>query len=158
MSSYRLLETMLGTSIIREPDGAVIPMDVANADYAAYLEWVEAGNVPEPPASPTFADVVQALMPGVQAWMESVVRANGYDSVISCASYANSSVEQWRKDALAVIAWRDAVWQAAYAWQSGANGELPATIPTLAQVIAQLPQPETFNWVAHDPGYSLPPA
>ena len=108
-----------------------------------------------PAPGPTFAEIVQALMPGVQAWMDSVARANGYDSVISCASYANSGVEQWRNDAVAVIAWRDAVWQAAYAWQAGANGQLPATIPTVAEVIAQLPQPEAFNWVAHDPGYSL---
>ena len=122
-----------------------------------YEQWLAAGNVPDPLPAPTFAEVVQALMPGVQAWMEGVVRANGYDSVISCASYANSGVEQWRNDALAVIAWRDAVWQAAYAWQAGANGQLPATIPTLAEVIAQLPQPEAFDWVAHDPGYSLPP-
>lgn len=155
MSAYRLMVSVMGTSVIREDDGAVIPSDPANADYAAYLQWVAEGNAPDQP-SPSFAEIVQALMPGVQAWMEGVVRANGYDSVISCASYANSGVPQWKADALAVIAWRDAVWQAAYAWQEGANGQLPATIPTVTEVIAQLPQPETFGWVAHDPGYSLP--
>jgi len=115
----------------------------------------ESGVLPAP--APTFADIVQALMPGVQAWMDGVARANGYDSVISCASFANSGVAQWRADAEAVIAWRDAVRQATNAWQAGANGQLPATIPTVAEVIAQLPQPGTFGWVAHDPGYSLPP-
>lgn len=117
--------------------------------------WPEDESVIAPLPSPTFAEIVQALKPGLQGWMDSVARSNGYDSVISCASYANSGVAQWKADALAIIAWRDAVWQAAYVWQEGANGQLPVQIPTLADVIAQLPQPEAFGWVAHDPGYSL---
>ena len=32
----------------RVSDGAVIPPAPANTDYAAYLEWVAAGNTPEP--------------------------------------------------------------------------------------------------------------
>lgn len=123
----------------------------------SYL-WPEDEGQIQPLPAPTFSDIVKALMPGVQAWMEGVVRANGYDSVISCASYASSTVAQWRNDALALIAWRDAVWQAAYAWQESAGGQVPQTIPALADVIAQLPQPEAFGWVAHDPGYSLPAA
>ena len=35
------------TSIIRA-DGASIPADPANTDYAAYLKWVAEGNTPEP--------------------------------------------------------------------------------------------------------------
>jgi hypothetical protein len=34
-------------------DGCItIPFDPANTDYAAYLEWVEAGNIPEPAPIP----------------------------------------------------------------------------------------------------------
>ena len=35
-------------------DGTIlgIPPDPANTDYAAYLEWVEAGNTPEPAPAP----------------------------------------------------------------------------------------------------------
>jgi hypothetical protein len=36
-----------GTSILRS-DGASIPPDTANTDYAAYLVWVAAGNTPTP--------------------------------------------------------------------------------------------------------------
>jgi hypothetical protein len=37
-----------GDTILRTTDGAFIPPDPANTDYAAYLEWVEAGNIPDP--------------------------------------------------------------------------------------------------------------
>jgi hypothetical protein len=35
-------------TIIRLADHACIPPDPGNTDYAAYLEWVEAGNMPDP--------------------------------------------------------------------------------------------------------------
>ena len=38
---YKLTDT---ETIIRLADGASIPADPANTDYANYLEWVEAGN------------------------------------------------------------------------------------------------------------------
>ena len=40
------------TSILRTSDGAGIPPDPANTDYAAYLAWREAGNTPEPAPIP----------------------------------------------------------------------------------------------------------
>jgi hypothetical protein len=35
----------------RLSDGAFIPLDPDNRDYAEYLAWVDAGNTPDPPAS-----------------------------------------------------------------------------------------------------------
>ena len=51
---YKLspIDTILGatqpTSVIRTTDGACIPFDPDNTDYAAYLKWLEAGNTPQP--------------------------------------------------------------------------------------------------------------
>ena len=38
--------------ILRLADNAFIPQDPANTDYAAYLEWVAQGGVPEPAPEP----------------------------------------------------------------------------------------------------------
>jgi len=40
------------TSILRLTDNAFIPPDPANRDYREYLEWLEAGNTPEPAPEP----------------------------------------------------------------------------------------------------------
>jgi hypothetical protein len=47
---YQLTTT--GTSIIRLSDGAFIPADSDNTDYAAYLRWWAEGNTPLPAAPP----------------------------------------------------------------------------------------------------------
>jgi hypothetical protein len=50
-----------GDCVKRLADDAFIPPDPANTDYAAYLEWVAAGNTPEPaPAPPAPVDLTPA--------------------------------------------------------------------------------------------------
>jgi hypothetical protein len=41
-----------GDTILRLADNAFIPPDPANTDYAAYLEWLAAGNTTEPAPIP----------------------------------------------------------------------------------------------------------
>ncbi len=87
----------------------------------------------------------------IQAWLDATAAQNGYDSLASCISYAGSTVAQWDADAVAAHAWRDAVWLACFQWQQSASTNPPATFPTSAEVIAQLPQPEAFGWVVNAP-------
>ena len=46
---YQLTNT---PTIIRLADHACIPPDPGNIDYVAYLDWVAAGNTPEPAPEP----------------------------------------------------------------------------------------------------------
>jgi hypothetical protein len=107
----------------------------------------------EPP-SPTMADAAAALTADVQAWLDTTAQSNGYDSIASCISYAGDAIAQWSADAEAAKAWRSAVWQACFQWQQNALANPPTTFPTSAEVIAQLPQPEAYGWVVHQPGAS----
>jgi hypothetical protein len=63
-----------------------------------------------------------ALDAGAQAW--------GYDSIVSAASYATSTNAQFKAEAAALIAWRDAVWAWAVTEEAaivGGTQQLPAT-------------------------------
>lgn len=50
MADYQLTATE--GYVIRTEDGAHIPPDPANRDYAEYLQWVEDGGVPDPYVPP----------------------------------------------------------------------------------------------------------
>lgn len=55
------------TSIKRLSDGASIPADEGNTDYAAYRAWRAAGNTPEPadvPIPPQPLDQIRAIEQG----------------------------------------------------------------------------------------------
>lgn len=52
MNTYKFLKMLDGSNMdgyIRKlPEGLVIPFDLANTDYQAYLAWLEEGNTPLP--------------------------------------------------------------------------------------------------------------
>jgi len=50
MAEYQLTST--DDFVVRTGDGAWIPDDPANRDYAEYLKWVEDGGVPDPYVAP----------------------------------------------------------------------------------------------------------
>ena len=69
---YKLTDN---TSIIRILDGANIPNDPANSDYAAYLEWVEEGNTPEAadvPPDPTYKELRAAEYPSIVDQLDKI--------------------------------------------------------------------------------------
>jgi hypothetical protein len=91
-------------------------------------------------APPTIAPAqcVAAGTAAIERWLDRTAQALGYNNLVTALSYAGSSVDLWRRQALALAAWRDAVWQAAIALL-----DQPARLPTSeAALIASLPQPE----------------
>lgn len=140
--------------VIDTDTGVCIPVDGGGWQGDAFREWLAAGNIPDPAPNPTTNDLIAQYTVAVQAWLDKTAQGNGYDSLATCISYGDSSVAQWAADALAARHWRDAVWQAGFAWAAAAQTALPSPLPTVEQFIAELPQPETSGWVVHAPGAS----
>jgi hypothetical protein len=64
-TGYKLTNVTLAPNaqaVVRASDGATIPPDPRNADFAQYLAWLAAGSTPDPaPATP-------AVVPSCQLW------------------------------------------------------------------------------------------
>ena len=88
-------------SIIRTTDNASIPADPNNTDYAAYLVWVAAGNVPTPadpvpvqPLTVTPYQIRAALtQAGLRAQAEAFVASSTNQSVKDAWAYAQIFIE-----------------------------------------------------------------
>lgn len=61
------------TSITRLADGASIPTDPDNTDYAAYLQWLSEGNTPEPADIPPWAPIKASQLAGVRKSFEAII-------------------------------------------------------------------------------------
>lgn len=143
---YRIIEN----GIQRIADGANIPADPFNSDYAGYLDWVRAGNLAE--VTPTRDEAVAAglalvsatnpstardgLVSAIERHVDSVAREREFDNAADAASYVNSTVAQWAAEAAAFVAWRDAVWIHTYAELE--KVEAGQRAPTVAALTAEL--------------------
>jgi hypothetical protein len=103
-----------------------VPADLAAA--------VSAVDLP----SARLAVLKAAAVSAIDTHVEATARTRGYNSASACASYIMSTNAIWSAEAEVFVAWRDAVWAAAFSLfgsvQSGA-----ATVPTIETVIAGLP-------------------
>ncbi|QWN20886.1 hypothetical protein DGM98_12795 [Xanthomonas citri] len=105
---------------------------------------IDAGVEQDKDPAPTVEQRNNAIRDAAWQWMTTVPKARGYDSIESCCSYAQSSVARYKAEALAMIAWRDAVNQRLEQLALSP----PAGVTTWAQVKPLLPQPESFSWPA----------
>lgn len=146
MSGYYAAEGQ----IAREPiEGGI---EITREQYKSALEAVSEGRLiairegafalidppePEPleiePSEPTIADYQAAA----QALVHETARSRQYDSAVSLASYVASTAPAWAAEAAAFVAWRDAVWLAAYAALDAV--EQGGTPPSVDDFVASLP-------------------
>lgn len=89
------------------------------------------------------AEIAQTrLSTAVQQHLDATARTRGYESALSCVSYIDSTVPQYRAEATAMRDWRDAVWIRCYELLFEVTiGTRP--IPTESELIALLP---TIDW------------
>ena len=139
MADYRLNQD---GSVIRTADGAVIPVDMNNRDYAAYQAWVADGGVVDPYVAPAPAEA--DYIAAAQQMLDSTAQQRNYDGILSACSYGNSTNAQFKAEASACIAWRDAVWTACYTALAAVQGGTMAQ-PSITDFIASLPK---LTWPA----------
>lgn len=142
-------------------DGRVVNVIEADTEFASALGyddaietesagpgWTWDGETLSAPVvvtpAPTLESLIEQTKARISAWLDEVVQAKGYDSIVSCASYANSTDEAFKAEALAAIAWRDAVYRRGYEILA----DIPEGVTTPEQVMALLPQPGEYGWTA----------
>lgn len=96
-------------------------------------------ELPDAPATiPSLAEVKAQFLSAVQSHIDSTAQARGYDSGVSCASYAADTHPPFAAEAAAFIPWRSNVWLYCYAeWAKYEAGQRTFTTP--AAFVAELP-------------------
>jgi len=72
--------------------------------------------------------------------LDFVAGSWGYTSLLSAASYVNSTNAQYKAEAEALIAWRDVYWAEAYKIQAGS---LPASVEDFVAMLPAAPSKPT---------------
>lgn len=107
-----------------------------------FQEIVNSGFEIQEPEQPTVEDIVQEIKNRIQQLLDDTARQKNYDNGVSLASYANSTIDSFKYEALSFIEWRDTVWNTCYYYLDLFNkGEYEFT--TVAEFLSLLP---TFNW------------
>lgn len=125
--------------VVRDVDGAGIPLDPMNTDCREYLAWVAEGNQPAPPTIP-LQRRIELLLQRVDVHLNAAAKAKGYDS-IARAALRSAYAGPWQAEGLAFAQWMDAVYAHCYEllaqFQAGELDE-----PTPETLIDMLPKLE----------------
>ena len=76
------------TQITRLADGASIPNDPANSDYAEYLKWVDKGNTPEAadvPPAPTYQENRVKEYPPIGDQLDALYHAGVFPTAMTAS-------------------------------------------------------------------------
>lgn len=106
-----------------------------------YIRDMQTGlSVLKPQEPPSPAEIQASLVAAVQAHMDTMARARGYDNLLSAVTYADeSAVPQFQAEGIAFRAWRSQVWAYCYAQLAAIQQGIRLTVPTAEELIAELP-------------------
>lgn len=77
-------------------------------------------------------------LPFLEIKIDACAKTMDYDSALSCASYSNSTNQQWKNESIAFIEWRDSVWLYAYSLLNELlNGD--GDLPSVEEILQGLP-------------------
>lgn len=146
-STLSFYDPALGGNI---PSDAV---DITDAQHTLLLAGQASGQsivadatgapVLQAPAAPTPDEIAAEYEAFGQTTLDALAKSWGYDSLLSAASYASSSVTQYAADAKALIAWRDAFWQAAFTLEADVKAGTKPMPATAADFVALMPAAPT---------------
>lgn len=113
--------------VIRIEDGATIPPDSGNTDYASYLEWKAAGGVPESLAA---APVIPSY-------------AGFYDALLTSAAYQKIRLQAQKSLPLTLVA---VEFVAAITDAKAGRANVPALQNCLINIVATATDLTPFDW------------
>jgi len=129
--------TLYPDHILRQADGARIPLDPDNSDCAAFLAWQADGGVADEPPGPTLEQRAAVLLAGVDAHLNAAARAKRYDSIRAAALRAGYP-GPFHNEGMAFAIWMDSVYAKWYEVLADVQaGDVEE--PTLEQLIGMLP-------------------
>jgi hypothetical protein len=91
------------------------------------------------PPPPTLAQVFAQAEVAVQTMLDDFAKTWQYESILSAASYAYSTVPKFKAEALALVAWRDAVWSTCYVEMAAIQGGTQAMPSSVQVFVSSLP-------------------
>ena len=137
----------------KEINGDNIPQDaveITTEQWQALMDAQSKGKIiqadangnPEAVPAPalTQAQIIASYESAAQSNLDSVAQSWGYKSFVIASSYSTSSNAQWKAEAEALIAWRDAYWTEAYTIEAGT---LPATAQAFVALLPAAPTKPT---------------
>ena len=87
----------------------------------------------------TLEQMAKELEVGIQAHLNATAKAAGYDNIFTACTYADEpAVAKFQTEGAALRAWRSNVWAYCYTVLTAVQAKT-RTVPTLAELIAELP-------------------
>lgn len=72
------------------------------------------GVLSAPSFNKSQGEILSDFAMAIEYYVDSVANLKSYRSAVHCASYVDSTNQQWKDEPIAFVEWRDSVWQYAY--------------------------------------------